>query len=102
MSISENGEVSSDMVFYYKQTNNVLICRYQGKNILEGHLIGLVDDAGIIQMSYHQVNLNGELMTGVCCSTPQILDNGKIRLNEEWQWTSGDQSKGSSVLEEVC
>jgi len=101
ISNSENGEVSSDMVFHYKQTNNVLTCRYQGKNILEGHLIGLVDDAGIIQMSYHQVNSKGELMTGVCRSVPEILENGKIRLNEEWQWTSGDQSKGSTVLEEV-
>jgi hypothetical protein len=29
------------------------------------------------------------------------MENGKIRLYEEWQWTSGDQSKGSSILEEI-
>jgi hypothetical protein len=101
ISNSDNGDVSSDMVFHYKQTNNVLTCQYFGKQILDGHLIGLVDDAGNIEMSYHQINLKGELKTGVCSSTPVILENGKIRLKEEWQWTSGDQSKGESVLEEV-
>jgi hypothetical protein len=40
-------------------------------------------------------------MTGVCHSKPEILKNGKIRLHETWQWTSGDQSKGKSILEEV-
>lgn len=26
--------------------------------------------------------------------------NGKIRLHETWEWTSGDQSKGQSIIEE--
>jgi hypothetical protein len=51
-------------------------------------------------MSYHQVNYNGELMTGICQSTPEILPNGKIRLHEKWEWTSGDKSKGTSIIEE--
>ena len=101
ISNSNNGEVSSEMVFHYKQTNNILTCSYHGENIIEGHLIGLVDNEGNIEMSYHQINLKGELMTGVCVSTPEILANGKIRLFEKWQWTSGDQSKGESVLEEM-
>jgi len=41
------------------------------------------------------------LMTGTCHSTPELLENGKIRLIENWQWTSGDKSKGNSVLEEL-
>jgi hypothetical protein len=51
-------------------------------------------------MRYHQINDNDELMTGICFSTPEILENGKIRLHESWEWTSGDQSKGTSIIEE--
>ena len=51
-------------------------------------------------MRYQQVNNKGELMTGVCFSKSEILANGKIRLHETWQWTAGDKSKGTSVLEE--
>ena len=39
-------------------------------------------------------------MTGICQSTPELLPNGKLRLHEAWQWTAGDRSKGSSVIEE--
>ena len=98
---SDNGEVSSDMVFHYQQTDNILTCTYEGKHIIKGHLIGLVDENGCIEMKYHQINANGELMTGVCQSKPEIMENGKIRLHESWQWTSGDQSKGNSILEEL-
>ncbi|WP_246849116.1 hypothetical protein [Aquimarina sp. U1-2] len=52
-------------------------------------------------MRYYQVNDKNELMTGICESTPEMLENGKIRLYETWRWTSGDKSQGKSVLEEV-
>jgi len=101
VSNSENGEVSSEMIFHYQQTGNILTCDYKGSNIVSGHLIGIVDNRGNIQMRYHQVNQKGELMTGICESKPEIMENGKIRLQEEWHWTSGDKSRGKSVLEEI-
>lgn len=96
-----NGETSSETVFHYKQTGSILTCEYTGGKIVRGHLLGLVDEQGRIDMRYHQVNERGELMTGVCKSTPEVLGNGKLRLHEEWKWTSGDQSSGRSVLDEV-
>ncbi len=98
---SENGEVDANLVFHYVQQGDVLSCGYQGENILVGHLIGLVDEEGHIEMRYHQVNQRGELNTGICRSEPEILENGKIKLHEKWQWTSGDNSKGESILIEI-
>ena len=97
---TENGETSNETVFHYRQSGNVLTSAYSGGKIVQGHLIGLVDAAGNINMRYHQVNVHGELMTGICTSVPELLPNGKIRLHETWEWTSGDRSKGNSVLEE--
>jgi len=97
---SENGETSNDTVFIYKQIGNILTSEYSGGKIINGHLIGLVDENGEIEMRYHQVNQKGELMTGICNSKPEILENGKIRLHETWQWTSGDKSKGQSIIQE--
>lgn len=97
---SENGETSSETVFEYKQVGNVLTSEYAGGKIVQGHLIGIVDAKGNIDMRYHQVNHQNELMTGICTSKPEILANGKIRLHETWQWTSGDCSSGHSILEE--
>ncbi|RAI94812.1 n-acetylglutamate synthase [Algoriphagus yeomjeoni] len=101
ISNSENGETSAETLFHYKQDENVLTCIYSGGKIIKGHLIALVDEAGNINMRYQQLNTAGELMTGICQSKPEVLENGKIRLHETWQWTSGDCSAGESVLEEV-
>ena len=98
---SKNGETSTETIFAYKQEGNILTATYQGGQIIKGHLIGLVDNEGNIEMRYHQVNKNGALMTGICHSKPEITPMGKIRLHESWQWTSGDTSKGASILEEI-
>ncbi len=100
ISNSENGETSGDTLFIYNQVGNILTSEYSGGKIKYGHLIGLVDENGVIEIRYHQINVNNELMTGICVSTPEKLSNGKIRLHEKWKWTSGDQSEGESTLEE--
>lgn len=97
---AENGEASAETIFHYKQTGNILTSEYSGGKIVYGHLLGLVDREGNIDMRYHQINKNGEIMTGICKSVPELLANGKIRLHETWQWTSGDGSEGTSVVEE--
>ncbi len=98
---SGNSALDTDTIFKYQQSGKVLTCAYSGGGIEIGHLIGIVDEQGKIDMRYHQISKDGEIMTGICLSTPEILINGKIRLNERWQWTSGDLSKGSSILEEI-
>lgn len=100
VSNSPNGETSGDTTFHYRQTGNILTADYNGGRIQAGHLIGLVGPDGVIDMRYHQVNESGELMTGRCRSVPARMDNGKIRLYETWEWTSGDRSSGQSIIEE--
>jgi hypothetical protein len=100
VSNTENGATSSETTFRYVQNGNILTAEYSGGKIKYGHLVGLVDEHGNIDMRYHQINDNGELMTGICRSTPEILEEGKIRLHEMWEWTSGDRSNGQSIIEE--
>ncbi|HEX7845435.1 MAG TPA: hypothetical protein VF476_06490 [Chitinophagaceae bacterium] len=100
ISNAENGEVSGETVFHYKQVGIIVTADYKGGRIVLGQLIGIVDEQGNIDLRYHQVNDKGELMTGICRSTPAIMPNGKIRLHESWKWTSGDYSEGNSVIEE--
>ena len=98
---SDNGDTSSETTFHYKQEGDILTSIYSGGNIVSGHLMGLVDENGNINMRYHHINNEREIMTGICLSTPEILEDGRIRLHEEWRWTNGDQSSGKSTLEEI-
>jgi hypothetical protein len=98
---SANGEVDAQTVFRYYQQGNIVWATYQGGSIQWGTLIAKVDDAGCLEMRYQHINTLGELMTGQCASTPEILADGRIRLHEKWQWTSGDHSSGESIVEEI-
>lgn len=98
---SANGEVDAQTVFHYHQQGNIVWATYQGGSIQWGMLIAKVDETGCLDMRYQHINTSGELMTGVCASTPETLPGGRIRLHEKWQWTSGDKSSGQSVVEEI-
>lgn len=98
---SENGETSEETEFLYQQHGTLLTCTYHGGQIVQGHILGLVDPQGVINMHYHQINTLGEIRTGKCRSIPEILPNGKIRLHESWEWTNGDLSVGQSIIEEL-
>src|SRR6476620_11035514 len=101
VSNSDSGEVSSETIFHYHQKNDLVWAEYQGGEIVFGTLIAkvLADDA--LEMCYQHLNMRGELMTGKCVSTPEVLTDGRIRLHEKWQWTCGDFSSGESVIEEI-
>lgn len=101
VSNTANGEVNDATVFYYSQQKNIVMAEYKGGGIVSGHLIAVADAEGRLNMRYHHVNNNGELMTGICFSAPELLPNGKIRLHEKWQWTCGDNSHGTSVVDEI-
>ena len=98
---SENGEVSDQTVFSYHQNGSLLWAEYCGGNILIGYLVGCVWDNGELDFMYQHMNRDMQVKTGKCHSVPTVKENGKIELSEQWEWTSGDFSKGESLLIEV-
>jgi len=98
---SDTSQTDTDTIFKYEQVEDLVTARYSGGHIRYGQLIGRVNAAGILDMRYHHMDRDGRLMTGVCTTTPELLPGGQLRLHEVWQWTCGDESKGTSVLEEI-
>ena len=101
VSNSETGEVGDETLFRYHQKDDIVWAEYSGGQIRFGTLIATMLDDGSLDMRYQHINAHGDLMTGVCRSTPETLPDGRIRLHEKWQWTSGDLSSGESVIEEI-
>ena len=97
-STSPNGEVDANTVFHYRQRGAAVWATYEGGDVQMGTLIAHMDDSGNLEMRYSHLNRAGELMTGRCHTTPELLPDGRLRLHENWQWTSGDGSAGQSVL----
>jgi hypothetical protein len=96
-----NGEVGGETLFHYRQEGDLVWASYAGNGIAAGHLIATVAPDGALDMRYHHRSPSGALMTGLCRSRLEILPDGRYRLYEDWQWTSGDMSRGQSLVEEV-
>lgn len=95
---SESDEVSDKTVFCYHQKGNVIWAEYSGGSIVKGFLIGTMDEDHNMHFNYQHMNTDGELRTGSCDSAPSV-ENGKLRFNEKWKWTMGEE--GTSVIEEI-
>jgi hypothetical protein len=102
-----NGQVSPSTLFHYYQSSSpsgspIVWAEYAGGSIAKGFLIATVQADGTLDARYQHVDTSGELMTGMCRSTPELLPDGRLRLHERWRWTSGDLSEGGSVVEEAA
>lgn len=95
---TENGEVGADTVFHYRQSGNIVSAEYRGGAIVVGHLLARVLPGGRLDMRYHHINRDGELMVGQCLSTPELTESGKLLFKEEWQWLTDDRSSGYSEI----
>src|SRR6478672_9249077 len=98
---SPNGQVNHATIFRYGQNGNLLTSTYAGGGIQAGQMLGLVHADGSLEFCYHHLTDGGELGSGKCRSRPEYLEDGRIRLHENWRWTTGDLSEGTSVIEEI-
>lgn len=98
---TSNGEVSGETVFHYEQTGDIVSASYRGGAIVKGQLIGIVVNDEYLDFRYQHINVNNEIMTGICKSCPETTEDGKIILNEYWQQTCKDNSKGESSIIEI-
>ena len=97
---TENGEVNEETIFCYFQENDLFWAEYSGGDVLKGHMIGTVDESGELDFHYQHLNKDRQIRIGKCHSIPYIMENGKIALQEKWQWLNGDLSGGESVVVE--
>ena len=102
VSNSPNGQVTGDTVFEYQQEGNILKATYRGGGIKSGYMLGKVNPDGTLYFLYHHLDENQNLRSGCCFSRPKVLEDGRIRLYENWEWTHGGAGEGESIVEEIA
>jgi len=96
---SPNGQVNGDTEFHYRQQGDLLTATYHGGGIRHGQIVGRVLADHSLDFCYQHLTDSGELRSGRCQSTPELLPDGRLRLHERWQWSTGDRSSGESVIQ---
>jgi hypothetical protein len=101
LSNSESGQVNAETQFHYTQDGNQLRAAYSGGQIRFGQMLGIVHEDNSLEFLYQHIDIEGNLKSGHCTSTPEVLPDGRVRLHEQWQWNFGSKEKGTSVVEEI-
>ncbi len=99
--VSGGVDVGADTVFRFTEDRltSVVTGTYRGGAVLAGSLVGLRDGSRV-EFRYTHATRSGFVESGVSQDRLSVLADGRLRLDESWEWTSKTGS-GTSVLEEL-
>jgi hypothetical protein len=93
--------VSGETILEFEQTSDVVSARYRGCTIIDGYLAGNLDPTGTsLRFCYVQVDLRGNVDAGESTGTIDQMQDGRLRLIEEFQWFTRS-GRGTNVFEEI-
>jgi len=95
----DGGDLTGETLFKYYQDSNTVWGTYKGGGVVFGTLIAKLLDDGSLDMVWQYINRDGNFVSGTCRSTPEVLPDGRYRLNESWETSDG--ISGTSVIEEI-
>jgi hypothetical protein len=103
--VLERNEPGADcqpgMAFHYGQAGARVWALYGGGHVAFGTLVARVCEGGALDARYQHAMSDGAIRTGRCATRAECLDDGRIRLHEQWQWLSGATGAGESTLIEA-
>jgi hypothetical protein len=95
------GEDSGGTRARYHQDGDLVWGEFAGGHVRRGSLAGTCSPDGVIVFAYTMVLDNGEVISGRCRSTPHLLEDGRIRLSEDWERFAPRHETGVSYIEEI-
>lgn len=96
---ADAGEVDAETRFRYHEADGVVWADYDGGEIVRGQLIG-TREGDTLDFRYVQLNLAGQTSSGHCVTRVSELPDGRLVLDETWEWESRP-GNGTSAVEEV-
>jgi hypothetical protein len=97
--MADEGEASAATLFEYHEDDVMIWARYRGGTVRLGFLVG-TRTGDQLEFRYSQLNEAGETSNGRCSSTISTLPDGRLRLEETWEWES-KPGAGTSAVEEA-
>ncbi|WP_345963619.1 hypothetical protein ABDE16_26610 [Streptomyces sp. BRB040] len=93
------GQVGARTRFTYHEQDGAVWAEYAGGDIVRGRLVG-TREGDRLDFRYVQLGTDGSTSSGHCVSVVVDLPDGRVRLDETWEWESRPGS-GTSVVEQL-
>ncbi len=93
------GQVGTRTRFTYHEQDGGIWAEYAGGDVVRGRLVG-TRAGDRIDFRYVQLKTDGTTSSGHCVSLVTELPDGRVRLEETWEWES-QEGYGTSSVEQV-
>lgn len=96
MSNSKNGSLNTETEMRFTSDDGIIIGNYSGGTIVAGHVLGKRLNESEVEILYHGATTCGEVQAGKAHARFALDEVNQMRMYLDWQWLTGDQSKGKS------
>ena len=96
VSNSKNGHLNTETEMRFTADNGIVVGTYSGGTIAVGHVLAKRTSATELEMLYHGATSDGIHSAGTAHATFSPDGEGRLRMYLNWQWLTGDRSKGQS------
>ncbi|MEW1645052.1 hypothetical protein [Streptomyces sp. NPDC091219] len=93
------GQVGTRTRFTYHERDGEVWAEYAGGDVVRGRLVG-TRAGDRIDFRYVQLKTDGTTSSGHCVSLVTESPEGRVRLEETWEWES-QEGNGTSTVEQV-
>ncbi|WP_405947392.1 hypothetical protein OG588_12865 [Streptomyces prunicolor] len=93
------GQVGTRTRFAYHEKDGEIWAEYAGGDVVRGQLVG-TRAGDRLDFRYVQLKTDGTTSSGHCVSEVVELPDGRMRLDETWEWES-QPGNGTSIVEQV-
>ncbi|MFJ8060033.1 hypothetical protein [Streptomyces sp. NPDC096142] len=93
------GQVGTRTRFTYHERDGEVWAEYAGGDVVRGRLVG-TRAGDRIDFRYVQLKTDGTTSSGHCVSLVTESPDGRVRLEETWEWES-QEGNGTSTVEQV-
>ena len=84
---SGGGVATTETTFRYVEQDGVVTATYEGGPIVRGFLVG-TRSGDSLDFRYVQLHTDGSTASGHCSTELGVSADGRIQLNETWEWES--------------
>jgi hypothetical protein len=96
VSNSKNGHLNSETEMRFTADDGIVVGTYGGGTIVVGHVLGKRTSATELEVLYHGATTDGTQSAGTAHATFSPDSEGRLHMHLDWQWLTGDRSKGQS------
>ncbi|MFG1811183.1 hypothetical protein [Streptomyces sp. NPDC049040] len=94
------GDTGTEAV--YHQQDDFVWGEVAGGEVRRGWTAGTRQADGSLSMGYTIVFASGEVVCGHTVNTPELTEDGRVRLHEVWERYGPHAATGTSCIEEVA